>query len=87
MDLFTSTNSENNGKWKNATYDKLVADSKTTASASKRWSDLSKAETILLKDAGISPLYYDTNVWMIRPSVKNVIQNRGTWNFKDAYIK
>ena len=87
LDLFTSTNSENNGKWKNATYDKLVADSKTTASASKRWSDLSKAETILLKDAGISPLYYDTNVWMIRPSVKNVIQNRGTWNFKDAYIK
>ena len=87
LDLFTSTNPENNGKWKNATYDKLVADSKTTASASKRWSDLSKAETILLKDAGISPLYYDTNVWMIRPSVKNVIQNRGTWNFKDAYIK
>ncbi len=87
LDLFTSTNPENNGKWKNETYDKLVADSKTTASASKRWSDLSKAETILLKDAGISPLYYDTNVWMIRPSVKNVIQNRGTWNFKDAYIK
>ena len=87
LDLFTSTNPENNGKWKNETYDKLVADSKTTASASKRWSDLSKAETILLKDAGISPLYYYTNVWMIRPSVKNVIQNRGTWNFKDAYIK
>ena len=25
LDLFTSTNSENNGKWKNATYDKLIA--------------------------------------------------------------
>ena len=87
LDLFTSTNAENNGKWKNSQYDKLVADSKTTASSSKRWSDLTKAEEILLNDVGVSPLYYDTNVWMIRPSVKNVIQNRGTWNFKTAYIK
>ena len=87
LDLFTSTNAENNGKWKNSQYDKLVADSKTTASSSKRWNDLTKAEEILLNDVGVSPLYYDTNVWMIRPSVKNVIQNRGTWNFKDAYIK
>lgn len=45
------------------------------------------AEEILLNNVDVSPLYYDTNVWMIRPSVKNVIQNRGTWNFKTAYIK
>ncbi len=54
LDLFTSTNSENNGKWKKATYDKLIADSKTMSSTSKRWSDLTKAENILLKDAGVT---------------------------------
>ena len=54
LDLFTSTNSENNGKWKKATYDKLIADSKTTSSTSKRSSDLTKAENILLKDAGVT---------------------------------
>ncbi|MBT9050083.1 peptide ABC transporter substrate-binding protein, partial [Lactobacillus delbrueckii subsp. bulgaricus] len=86
LDLFTSTNSENNGKWKNATYDKLIADSKTTSSTSKRWSDLTKEENILLKDAGVAPLYYSTTASLIRPSVKGVIQNRGTWNFKNAYI-
>ena len=78
LDLFTSTNSENNGKWKNATYDKLIADSKTTSSTSKRWSDLTKAENILHKDAGVAPLYYSTTASLIRPSVKGVIQNRGT---------
>ena len=78
LDLLTSTNSENNGKWKNATYDKLIADSKTTSSTSKRWSDLTKAENILLKDAGVAPLYYSTTASLIRPSVKGVIQNRGT---------
>ena len=79
LDLFTSTNPENNGKWKNATYDKLIADSKTTSSTSKRWSNLTKAENILLKDAGVAPLYYSTTASLIiRPSVKGVIQNRGT---------
>lgn len=87
LDLFTSTNPENNGKWKNATYDKLIADSKTTASTSKRWDDLTKAEDILLNNVGVAPLYYNTNAALIRPTVKDVYQNRGTWNFKDAYIK
>ena len=87
LDLFTSTNPENNGKWKNATYDKLIADSKTTASTSKRWDDLTKAEDILLNNVGVAPLYYNTNSALIRPTVKDVYQNRGTWNFKDTYIK
>ena len=87
LDLFTSTNPENNGKWKNAAYDKLIADSKTTASTSKRWDDLTKAEDILLNNVGVAPLYYNTNSALIRPTVKDVYQNRGTWNFKDTYIK
>ena len=87
LDLFTTGNAENNGKWSNKEYDKLIADSKVTASTSKRWDDLTKAENILLENTGVAPLYYNTNVWMIRPSVKGVIQNRGTWNFKDAYVK
>ncbi|CAI97115.1 peptide ABC transporter substrate-binding protein [Lactobacillus delbrueckii subsp. bulgaricus] len=87
LDLFTSTNPENNGKWKNTSYDKLIADSKTTASTSKRWDDLTKAEDILLNNVGVAPLYYSTSAALIRPTVKDVYQNRGTWNFKDTYIK
>ena len=87
LDLFTSKNPENNGKWKNSEYDKLVADSKTTSSSSKRWDDLTKAEEILLKDSGISPLYYQSSSVLVRTNVKDVYQNRGTWNFKVAYIK
>ncbi|MCD5480528.1 peptide ABC transporter substrate-binding protein [Lactobacillus delbrueckii subsp. bulgaricus] len=87
LDLFTSTNPENNGKWKNTSYDKLIADSKTTASTSKRWDDLTKAEDILLNNVGVAPLYYSTIAALIRPTVKDVYQNRGTWNFKDTYIK
>ena len=56
LDLLTSTNAQNGGKWSNKEYDKLIAASKTTGSDSERWSDLSKAEGVLLKDVGISPL-------------------------------
>ena len=87
-DLFTSKNAQNNGKWANSEYDKLIADSKTTGNQEQRYSDLAKAEGILLNDQGISPLYYQTSAWMVRPSVKDVIYNTAgaNYNFKHAYV-
>lgn len=88
IDMFTTNNSYNWCKWSNSQYDKLVADSKTTGSTSKRWSDLAKAERILLKQQGITPLYYPAQAWMVRPSVKNVVYNGAgaNYNFKNAYV-
>ena len=48
---------------------------------------MSKAEDILLNDAGICPLYYSTSVMLVRTSVKNAVYNRGNWGFKEAYVK
>lgn len=88
-DLFTSKNAQNDGKWSNSQYDSLIADSKTTASTSKRYQDLAKAEKVLMNDSGIAPLYYQNNAWLVRPSVKNIIYNvtGANYNFKEAYIK
>ena len=52
-DLFTSKNAQNTGKWANGEYDKLIASSKTATNDESRFSDLVKAEKILLKDQGI----------------------------------
>ncbi|CCI85018.1 peptide ABC superfamily ATP binding cassette transporter, binding protein [Lactobacillus pasteurii DSM 23907 = CRBIP 24.76] len=88
VDLFTSKNANNNGKWANAKYDQLIADSKSTGDDAKRWSDLKEAEQILLKDQGISPLYYKTEAWLVRPSIKGIIYNGAglNYNFKSAYV-
>ena len=66
----------------------MIADSKTTGNQEQRYSDLAKAEGILLNDQGISPLYYQTSAWMVRPSVKDVIYNvaGANYNFKHAYV-
>ena len=86
LDLMTSTNAQNGGKWSNKEYDKLIAASKTTGSDSERWSDLSKAEGVLLKDVGISPLYSSTSAWIVRPSIKGLVNLRDHWDFKYASI-
>ncbi|ASW12470.1 peptide ABC transporter substrate-binding protein [Lactobacillus delbrueckii subsp. lactis DSM 20072] len=86
LDLLTSTNAQNGGKWSNKEYDKLIAASKTTGSDSERWSNLSKAEGILLKDVGISPLYSSTSAWIVRPEIKGLVNLRDHWDFKYAHV-
>ncbi len=90
LDMFTSDNSYNAGKWKNAQYDKLIEASKTTdaGNSGKRWNDLVNAEKILIQDQGISPLYQQATAWMVKPKVKGVIYNSAgaNYNFKNAYI-
>lgn len=87
-DLFTSKNAQNTGKWANGEYDKLIASSKTATNDESRFSDLVKAEKILLKDQGITPLYYQTTAWLVRPSVKGIVYNAAgaNYNFKGAYV-
>ena len=88
LDLLTSGNTRNYGKWKSSQYDALIAASKTTASSSQRISDLQKAEGILMKDEGITPLYYMSTAWLIRKDIHAVYNdNLGGWQFKYAYVK
>ncbi|GBG93709.1 oligopeptide ABC transporter substrate-binding protein [Ligilactobacillus salitolerans] len=90
VDLFTSDNSYNDGKWKNAEYDKLVQASKTTDAGNKqkRWDDLVQASKILNRDQGVAPLYQLNQPTMVRSTVKGLIQNTAgvTNNWKETYI-
>lgn len=91
LDMFTTNNSYNRGKWSNAEYDALVNASKTTDAVdpAKRWDDLVKAEKILMEDQGVSPIYQSTQAWVVKSKVKGVIYNSSgaNYNFKEAYVK
>lgn len=90
LDLFTSDNSYNTGKWNNAEYDKLITASKTTDAnnAKKRFNDLVKASDVLNEDQGATPLFQLNQAYMLRPGVKGLIQNSAgvTNNWKNVYI-
>ncbi|GAY73360.1 oligopeptide ABC transporter, periplasmic oligopeptide-binding protein OppA [Lentilactobacillus kosonis] len=59
LDLMTSTNSQNNGKFKSAEYDQLVKDysGKDANNENARWNDMVKAEKLLMDQNAIIPLY------------------------------
>lgn len=91
LDIMTSTNSYNNGQWSNKQYDQLVK-AATNASASQtqqRWSDMVKAEQVMMKDQGVIPLYQMTVPRLMNTKVKGVIYNTaGTpYNFKNMYVE
>lgn len=90
LELMTSDNAQNDGKWKNEEYDRLIDASKNADvnDPAQRWDDMVKAEKILMEDQGVAPIYQRSQPWMVKPSVKNIIYNGAgvNYNFKETYI-
>ena len=70
LDLFTTGQSYNRGKWSNTEYDALIKKSKNNPNFEERVQDLTKAEKILIDEQGIAPLYYRTRLSLLKPYVK-----------------
>ena len=69
LKVFTSDSGDNHTGWKNPAYDALVAGAERIAAPAQRFATLQKAETVLLEDAPVIPIYYLTTVRLVHPSV------------------
>ncbi|MCD2256083.1 peptide ABC transporter substrate-binding protein [Lactobacillus sp. CC-MHH1034] len=90
LDLFTTNNDYNFGKWSNSDYDKLVEASKTTDALDPqaRYNDLMKAQTLLTNTQGVIPLYQTVEAHLVNKKVKNLKYSpQNTYNFVGTYIK
>lgn len=75
MGMWITNNSNNYGFWSNADYDKLIADCTTGAYISDydaRWAALYEAETLVMQEAVIAPLYTKSNANLISPNVSGI---------------
>jgi len=70
LDVFRSDSSNNHTGWKNSTYDSLLFEADRTADPADRHSLMQRAESILLVDAPIIPIFYYTSVRLVHPSVR-----------------
>lgn len=70
LDVFRSDSNNNHTGWKNANYDALLFEADRTADSAARYSLMQRAETILLNEAPIIPIYYYTSVRLVHPSVR-----------------
>ncbi|GGJ19651.1 peptide ABC transporter substrate-binding protein [Paenibacillus hunanensis] len=89
MDLWLTNGGNNDAKYSNPAYDKLVKDAKSTQDNTKRMADMSQAEKMLIEDdMAIMPIYYYTNISLVKPNLKGVsIDFSGSVDFTRAYFQ
>ncbi len=86
-DMWYSGSPYDRPRWKNADYDKLIEQARTTADETARFALYSKAEKILLDDWGAIPLPTTAVLGLRKPNVHNVtITPFGFSTFKDITI-
>ncbi|MDV7719606.1 peptide ABC transporter substrate-binding protein [Pediococcus ethanolidurans] len=90
LQLFVSSNANNNGGYSNKQYDKLIKTSNTTDATNpqKRWDDMVKAEKILMNDQGIAPVFQQAQSQLWSSKLKGEIYNTAGVNFdyKGLYL-
>lgn len=71
LDLFTSNNGVNSGKYSNKDYDKLISLAKKEANKEKRFNYLKEVEDIIAKDVPISILYQVNKYYVVNKRISN----------------
>ena len=70
IEMFVTNSPNNNSGWSNAEYDRLVDQANHELDQTKRFQTLDRAETLLLDEAPIAPVFFGTRTFLIDPHVK-----------------
>jgi oligopeptide transport system substrate-binding protein len=74
--------------WSNPEYDHLIDQASRTANAPERFEYFQKAEAILLHEAPVLPIYYDTQVYLKQPSVRGWLPSKINFHrFTDVWLE
>ena len=79
LSLFTTGNGNNAAGYASPEYDRLIAAAHSAPTDAERLATFQQAETLLLEDAPVAPVYFYTRVYLLQPSVKgwyNNVQDR-----------
>ena len=87
LDLFCTTNGNNDGKYSNADYDAAMELSRTTLDATERSQALHEAEDIIMEDAGCIPVAYYNEFYLMSNKITGAWHSStGFWYFMYADI-
>ncbi len=70
LDMWLSDSGNNHTGWKDPAYDALAARALTIADPKARAAVLAESEALVLDAAPIIPIYFNTHVYLLHPSVK-----------------
>ncbi len=87
LELFCTTNGNNDGKFSNADFDAAIDLSRSTLDAKERSTALHTAEDILMDQAGCIPLAYYNDFWLQSSKITGAWHSAyGYWHFMYADI-
>ena len=87
LELFCTTNGNNDGKFSDADFDAAIDLSRTTLDAAERSEALHTAEDILMDEAGCIPIAYYNDFWLQSEKITGVWHSAyGYWYFMYADI-
>lgn len=87
LELFTTDNGNNDGKYSSAEFDAAIEKSRTTTDATERSAALHEAEQILMDDAACIPVAYYNDFYLMSNKVQNAWHSaNGYWYFMYADI-
>jgi len=70
LDIMASDNGNNQTGWKNAEYDRLITEAKTTSDPARRFACFQRCEEILVAECPIVPIYFYSRNNLRLPAVK-----------------
>ena len=79
LDLFLSTNGNNDGKFNNADFDAAIELSRTTLDSAERSKALHTAEDVLMEETGCIPVAYYNDFWLQSDKIT------GSWHSPYGY--
>ena len=87
LELFTTNNGNNDGKYANPAFDQVIEDSRVADKAA-HFEKLHEAEDILMNDAACIPVAYYNDFWLQSPSLKGTWHSPyGSWYQQYGYIE
>ncbi|WP_165849077.1 peptide ABC transporter substrate-binding protein [Candidatus Cryosericum odellii] len=87
LDLYVTGSLNSRTGWSNKSYDALLAKAKVTVNPKARMAILHAAETIIMTDMPILPIFYGVNPVLLSKHVKNFFDSTlGTLDWKNAYM-
>jgi oligopeptide transport system substrate-binding protein len=75
LDMYVTGGENNQTGWSNARYDELIERAQGETDAKKRFEYFQQAETILMDELPILPLYYYTASELVRPGLRGYFAN------------
>lgn len=75
LEVWRGNSGNNHTGWSNSDYDSLLFAAARTADTAERAQLMQRAETLLLNSAPVIPLYFNTHVFLLQPSVHGWFAN------------